>query len=87
MQTLLLNVNTELNTKELLASIYSLKGINKVDIVDDNSDDWDNWTDEKETSYLRSIPGLMEVLDAELKDPNTEWFPIEEVIPGWERDV
>jgi hypothetical protein len=83
MQTLLLNVNTELNTKELLYNISMLKGINEVKIVDDLDDNWENWTDEEETNYLLSIPGFKEKLEKTINEPIEECIPIEEVWADW----
>jgi len=42
MQTLLLNVNSDLNTEELVHTISMIKGVRKVEIVDDTDDDWEN---------------------------------------------
>jgi len=92
MQTLILNVDSNININMLIAHINMLKGVNSVSISNEDMwkediEAWKDWSDADETNYLKSIPGFMEKLDAELNDPNTEWFPIEEVIPEWGKNV
>ena len=87
MQTLLLNINSDLNTEELVRTISMLNGVNKVEIVDDTDDDWENWTDEEETNYLLSIPGMKEVLEDTSEERLAGCVPIEVAIPGWRDNV
>ena len=68
MATITLDIDNDLDAKEVIKFISMLKGINKVSI----NDNWDNWSDLEETNYLRSIPGFMEALDEEDKVPLEE---------------
>ena len=77
MQTLLLNVDSNININMLIAHINMLKGVNSVSISNEDMwkediEAWKDWSDADETNYLKSIPGFMELLDKEDKVPLEE---------------
>ena len=94
MATITLDIDNDIDVKEIIATISNLKGINKIELISKTKTSSQTKTAEllekmergeyvSDDEYLASIPGFLEKLDEECNDPNTEWIPIEEVIPGW----
>jgi hypothetical protein len=70
--SIILEIENDLDTAQLIERISMIKGINNVSVVD-------NWSDWDETNYLCSIPGMKEKIMNGMKTPSTECIPIEEV--------
>ena len=87
MNTLIVNVQDNINIEQIINSISMLKGIEKVELNKTNPqlllEKMEAGEYVSDDEYLGSIPGYMEELDKASKEPWEECVPIEEVIPGW----
>ena len=87
MNTLIVNVQDNINIEQIINSISMLKGIEKVELNKTKTqlllEKMEAGEYVSDDEYLGSIPGYMEELDAALNEPLEECVSIEEVIPGW----
>lgn len=90
MTTIIVNINNDIvNTEQIVSAISIFKGINKIEVKNDAPKSKTQLLIEKmeageyvsDDEYLASIPGFLEEIDKEANDPNTEWFPLSEVLP------
>ena len=80
MATITLDIDNDLDTKEVIKFISMLKGINKVELkptakTEELLEKMERGEYVSDDEYLRSIPGFMEALDEEDKVPLEECVP------------
>lgn len=70
----MLNIKSDLDMEQVIARISMIKGIESVsiskeDMWKEDIEAWKDWTDEDETNYLKSIPGMWEKILASQAEP------------------
>jgi hypothetical protein len=81
MSTLIVNIDNDIDKELIVKHISMLKGINNVALIGD----WNNWSDDDETNYLCSIPGMKKQLIEGMNTPLEDCISIEEVLPDWHK--
>ena len=81
MSTITLNVKSDLDVNMLIARISMLKGVENVSISNneiwkEDIEAWKDWSDEDETNYLKSIPGVWKSIEEANKEPIGSGVPI-----------
>ena len=80
MNTLIVNLENDINVEQIISNISLLKGIKNVELkntppktkTQELLDKMDRGEYVSDDEYIRSIPGMMEIIDAASKQPLEE---------------